>query len=89
MRLDRESIATTLIVYALALRTLLEQCEPALRVIGMAAATLYPSLTWLASRLTSYSWLASRLASIHEGKMLLTDVCNRLNDTSTRKSLDS
>lgn len=54
-----------------------------------AAATLYPSLTWLASRLTSYSWLASRLASIHEGKMLLTDVCNRLNDTSTRKSLDS
>lgn len=54
-----------------------------------AAATLYPSLTWLASRLTSYSRLASRLASIHEGKMLLTDVCNRLNDTSTRKSLDS
>ena len=43
-----------------------------------AAATLYPSLTWLASRLTSYSQLALRRASIHEGKMLLTDVCNRL-----------
>jgi hypothetical protein len=84
LQLDRESIATPLFGYALALRTLLEQCEPALRVIGVGrrhALSLAHSAR-LAAHLVSQ--LTSRLASIHEGKMLLTDFCNRLNDTSTR-----